>query len=73
MKSERDGSGSNSRRTARRIQEITTTIPPRERIEMRAMRLRTETWIAQRERMGSTTITTSKKIDFEVVRRGIDT
>lgn len=64
VKSERDGSGSNSSRTARRIQEITTTMAPRERMEIRAMRLRIETWIAQREWMGRTTIATSRAMDL---------
>lgn len=62
VKSESFGSGSNSRRTARRMHEIITTMNPRERMEIRAMRLRMETWIVQRERMGRRTMITSSVI-----------
>lgn len=54
----------NSNKTTRRMQEMRTTTPPREMIDIKARRFRRETWIVQRGWMGRTTIRTSTKMDW---------
>lgn len=59
----------NSRRMMSRMQEIMTTIPPREMMDMSIRRLRREAWIAQRDWIGRMTMRTSTKIDCFVISK----
>ena len=50
------------------MHEIMTTMKPRERRRMRPRRLRRETWMVQRERMGRRTMITSRAMDWLLER-----